>query len=81
MKAFKLNILLLAIFAFAATASASAQTNPTAVLFPDENPLTPENWKVVWPATPGLRYEVQQSTNLQTWTTAPGYPATANGPA
>jgi hypothetical protein len=30
---------------------------------------------------PGVRYEVQQSTNLQTWITAPGYPAAANGPA
>jgi len=30
---------------------------------------------------PGVRYAVQQSTNLQNWTTAPGYPAAANGPA
>ena len=59
----------------------AAQTNPPAVLFPDEDSLTPENWIVVWPATPGLRYEVQQSTNLQSWSTSPGYPATANGPA
>jgi hypothetical protein len=65
---------------FLAVASLSAQTN-NLVIFPDEDPLTPEILKLVWPATPGLRYEVQQSTNLQTWTTAPGYPATANGPA
>ena len=58
----------------------AAQTNRVAI-FPDEDALTPENLKVVWPATPGLRYEVQQSTNLQSWATAPGYPATANGPA
>jgi hypothetical protein len=57
-----------------------AQTNPIAI-FPDEDALTPENLKLVWPATPGLRYEVKQSTNLQSWSTAPGYPATANGPA
>ena len=58
----------------------AAQTNRVAI-FPDEDALTPENLKLVWPATPGLRYEVQQSTNLQSWATAPGYPATANGPA
>ncbi len=58
----------------------AAQTNPIAI-FPDEDALTPEKLKLVWPATPGLRYEVKQSTNLQSWSTAPGYPATANGPA
>jgi hypothetical protein len=58
----------------------AAQTNKPAI-FPDEDALTPENLKLVWPSTPGLRYEVKQSTNLQSWSTAPGYPATANGPA
>ncbi|MCX6915867.1 MAG: SUMF1/EgtB/PvdO family nonheme iron enzyme [Verrucomicrobia bacterium] len=58
----------------------AAQTNPIAI-FPDEDALTPENLRLVWPATPGLRYEVKQSTNLQSWSTAPGYPATASGPA
>ena len=78
----KIHALALLLTGFiAATVPLVAQTNTTAVLFPDEDALTPENWKVVWPATPGLRYEVQQTTNLQSWTTAPGYPATANGPA
>ena len=58
----------------------AAQTNQITI-FHDEDALTPENLKLVWPATPGLRYEVQQSTNLQSWSTAPGYPAAANGPA
>ena len=58
----------------------AAQTNRVAI-FPDEDALTPENLRLVWPSTPGLRYEVKQSTNLQSWSTAPGYPATANGPA
>ncbi len=57
-----------------------AQTNQPAI-FPDEDALTPENYRLVWPSTPGLRYEVRQSTNLQSWFTAPGFPATANGPA
>src|SRR6266545_645310 len=65
---------------FAATATLFAQSSKT-VIFPDEDVLTPENLKLVWPTTPGLRYEVRQSTDLQFWTTAPGFPATATGPA
>lgn len=53
----------------------SAQTNISPVIFPDEDALSPGTFKLVWPTTPGLRYEVKQSTNLPTWTTAPGYPA------
>ena len=56
------------------TSPLAAQTNTAAVLFPDEDLLTTENWKVVWPATPGLRYEVKQSTNLQSWTPRPAIP-------
>ena len=59
----------------------SAQTNINPVIFPDEDVLTPESLRLVWPSTPGLRYEVKQSTNLQTWTTAPDFPAAAPGPA
>jgi hypothetical protein len=62
------------------TGALFAQTNRVAI-FPDEDALSSENLKLVWPTTPGLRYEVKQSTNLQSWSTAPGYPATANGPA
>ena len=58
----------------------AAQTNRVTI-FPGEDPLAPENLRLVWPSTPGFRYEVKQSTNLQSWATAPGYPATANGPA
>ena len=53
MKKFTL-ILSLHCFALAAT-SLLAQTNRTTI-FPDEDALTPENLKLVWPATPGLRY-------------------------
>ena len=57
-----------------------AQAAPThsAVIFPGD---TAQTLNLVWPATPGLRYEVKESTNLQSWTTAPGYPAPAFGPA
>ena len=57
--------------------SLAAQTNQP-VIFPGDDA---QSLKLVWPATPGVRYEVQQSTNLQTWTTAPGFPAAAFGPA
>jgi hypothetical protein len=40
-----------------------AQTNRVAI-FPDEDAQTSEKLKLVWPSTPGLRYEVKQSTNL-----------------
>ena len=71
--------LLLTGLCLAALPLAAQSTRPA--IFPDEDPLSPENLRLVWPATPGLRYEVRQSTNLQSWSTAPGYPATANGPA
>lgn len=64
-----------------ATLSLPAQTNLTPAIFPDEDSQTPESLRLVWPATPGLRYEVRQSTNLQSWSTAPGFPASAPGPA
>jgi formylglycine-generating enzyme required for sulfatase activity len=68
---FSINCLCLAAFSLA------AQTNQP-VIFPGDDP---QSLKLVWPATPGVRYEVMQSTNLQSWTTAPGFPATAFGPA
>ncbi len=72
-------ILSLKVCALAAT-TLLAQTNRIAI-FPEEDTQTPENLLLVWPATPGVRYEVRQSTNLQTWTTPPGFPASASGPA
>lgn len=65
---------------FGSTSLLPAQTNKL-VIFPDEDALTTETLKLVWPTTPGLRYEVKQSTNLQIWSTAPGFPAPAAGPA
>ena len=69
-----MNFLCVAMFSHA------AQTNQP-VIFPGDDPMNPQNLNLVWPATPGIRYEVMQSTNLQSWSTAPGYPAAANGPA
>ena len=59
--------------------SGAAQTNQP-VIFPGDDPLNPQNLRLVWPTTPGIRYEVFQSTNLQSWSAAPGYPAAASGP-
>ena len=33
--------------------------------------------EVAWSTVPGLRYELQTSTNLETWTTVAGYPSEA----
>ena len=65
-------ILSLHCYALIAT-SLLAQTNPIAI-FPDEDPLTPENLLLVWPSTPGIRYEVKQSTNLQSCQVIPPRP-------
>lgn len=64
---------------FAALLPLGAQTN-TLSIFPNEDLSSSNNFLLVWPTTPGVRYEIRQSTNLQSWTTAPGYPAAANGP-
>jgi len=72
----RIKNLLVLITSLAQFASA-AQTNQ-AVIFPGD---TAQTLNLVWPATPGLRYEVKESTNLQSWTTARGYPAPAFGPA
>jgi sulfatase modifying factor 1 len=58
-----------------------AHAQGTPAIFPDEDPQTPADYRLVWPATPGHRYEIRQSTDLKAWTGAPGFPATADGPA
>jgi formylglycine-generating enzyme required for sulfatase activity len=58
-----------------------AQAQGIPAIFPDEDPQTPADYRLVWPATPGYRYEIRQSTDLKAWTLALGFPATADGPA
>ena len=58
----------------------AADTNSVAI-YPEADPLTPENYVIAWPSTPGVRYEVRQSTDLESWTVPEGFPAVANGPA
>ena len=81
MKPFLQTSRLLLCLLLSAVVSASAQTNISPAIFPDEDTLTPETLRLVWSSSPGLRYEVKQSTNLQVWTTASGFPTNANGPA
>lgn len=50
-------------------------------IFAEEDPQTPETWRLVWSAMPGQRYEVQESVDLRTWAVLPGFPAVADGPA
>lgn len=71
------SVVFLIVFSCLAPLAYGASTN-SPVIFPGD---TAQSLKLVWPATPGLRYTVQQSTNLQSWSTVPGYPAAANGPA
>lgn len=59
---------------------------PAASLFaqvqiaPEADPQTPATHRLVWPTMSGQRYEVRMSADLQTWTVAPGFPVTAEGP-
>ncbi len=73
------NLLLQFAGALAGAVTLFAQGLPA--IFPDEDPQTPADYRLVWPASPGQRYEVRQSTDLHTWTVVPGFPATADGPA
>lgn len=66
-------------FCIAATLPLGAQTNMVSIFANGDLSLS-NNFLLVWPTTPGVRYEVFQSTNLQSWSTVPGYPATADGP-
>ena len=75
----KLKILILSC-CFAALLPLGAQTNMLSI-FPNEDLSSSNTFILAWPTTPGVRYEVLQSTNLQSWSTVPGYPAAANGPA
>jgi formylglycine-generating enzyme required for sulfatase activity len=50
-------------------------------IFAEEDPQTPETWRLVWSTVPGHRYEVQESADLQVWSVVPGFPAVADGPA
>jgi formylglycine-generating enzyme required for sulfatase activity len=60
-------------------ASLFAQAQVLLTIFPDEDPLTPADYRLVWPTLPGQRYEVRQSSDLQTWAVVPGFPAVATG--
>ena len=75
----KLKILILSC-CFAALLPLGAQTNMLSI-FPNEDLSSSNTFILAWPTTPGVRYEVLQSTNLQSWSIVPGYPAAANGPA
>jgi formylglycine-generating enzyme len=43
------------------------------------NPANP-NYRFLWRTDPGVRYHLQTSENLSTWTDVPGYPKRAEGP-
>jgi formylglycine-generating enzyme required for sulfatase activity len=50
-------------------------------LLPEGNETTPETHQLVWPTDAGVRYELEETTDLATgWDTATGYPLEAVGP-
>lgn len=77
----KTRILQLLMSGGAMAAACVAGDTVEPAIFPEEDGQTPEDYRLVWPATPGLRYEVRQSPDLDLWTTLPGYPVVAPGPA
>lgn len=74
----KIQVLVLAC-SFTALRPLGAQTNMISI-FPNGGSSSSSNFVLVWPTTPGLTYEVLQSTNLQSWSVMPGFPTVANGP-
>jgi len=47
------------------------------IILPSDNPSSGTPLRVVWPTEPGLLYQLEQSIDLQTWTTVQGYPVVA----
>lgn len=51
------------------------------MLLPEDNEATPETHKLIWPTDAGVRYELEETTDLGLgWSTAEGYPLEAVGP-
>lgn len=65
-----LGCLLLTVYSFAEPFS-----RPEMVLLPVE--ASPTQRELLWSTEPGIRYELQSSTNLETWTTVDGFPTEA----
>lgn len=49
----------------------------TLYMMPAEFEDLTNSHQVVWGTDPGVRYELQQSSNLTSWTSIAGYPASA----
>ncbi len=54
---------------------AQAQSRPEMLLLPVETNSSQR--ELLWSTDPGIRYELQSSTNLVTWTTVAGFPSKA----
>lgn len=48
-----------------AETSQFAQAQSTPAIFPDEDSQTPADYRLVWPATPGQRYEVRKVVGVR----------------
>lgn len=49
----------------------------TPLILPPDDPGADPSHRIVWSTDPGIRYEFQQSTDLEDWTTVEGFPTEA----
>ena len=47
------------------------------IILPADDPEASESHRIIWSTDPGIRYELQESTDLSTWTTVDGFPSEA----
>jgi len=60
---------------FSLTTSLFSQNAP--IILPTDNPEAGPPMRVIWPTEPGIRYILEQSTDLEVWTTVDGFPSEA----
>lgn len=63
------------LFGWLLVSGLSAQIN--SVILPEENPETPETLRYVWGTDPGIRYLLEESTDLSGWSPVAGFPTEA----
>ena len=76
----KTSVLIALLAALLPTLGTAQETIPTIFQKAEAaNPANPD-FRFLWRTDPGVRYHLQTSENLSTWTDVPGYPKRATGP-
>ena len=76
----KTSVLIALLAALLPTLGTAQETIPTIFQKAEAtNPANPD-FRFLWRTDPGVRYHLQTSENLSTWTDVPGYPKEAEGP-